>query len=108
MIVLHLSECMKLYIKLTFELTEKETESFKEIIQKLSDITASSYTQTSATDYQLVTDSSKYAFSAILHQLIDTYRILFEKIISSPNKIFYVLKRTPRGLFGSGSYKVTT
>lgn len=44
-----------------FGLTEKETEFFKELIQKLSDIMALAQPQTSTTDYQLVTASSQYA-----------------------------------------------
>lgn len=59
-IVLPLYERMALYPKATFELNENETESFKEIIHKLSDNTTLGHSQTSATDYQLITDISQY------------------------------------------------
>lgn len=58
-----------------FGLTEKETEFFKELIQKLSDIMALAQPQTSTTDYQLVTASSQYAVGAALHKLIDNKSI---------------------------------
>lgn len=56
-IMLYLFELMGLYPQSSFKITEKETESFKELIQKLSDITSLAYSQTLATEYQLVNDS---------------------------------------------------
>ena len=70
-IVLPLSERMRLFPKCSFELTDQEKQSFDEIVQRLSDITALAHPQPGATDYQLVTDSSQYAVGAALHQLID-------------------------------------
>lgn len=55
--MLYLFELMGLYPQSSFKITEKETESFKELIQKLSDITSLAYSQTLATEYQLVNDS---------------------------------------------------
>ena len=48
-----------------------EKQSFSNIIKILGELTESSHPQPTCTQYQLVTDSSKYAVGAALHQVIN-------------------------------------
>ena len=70
-IILPLSERMRLSPKHSFELSEKEKQSFDDVVKRLSDITALAHPHADVKEYQLVTDSSQYAVGAALHQVIN-------------------------------------
>lgn len=80
---------MRLFPKSSFELTEAEKTSFKNIIHQLSSITALAHPQSATIDYQLVNESNQYAVDAALHQLIDKklvpiYRFLIKEDYPKP------------------------
>ena len=70
-LVLPLSERMRLTPKGLITLNNLEKQSFSNIIKILGKLTELSHPQPTCTQYQLVTDSSKYAVGAALHQVIN-------------------------------------
>ena len=51
--------------------SEEESESFRIIKEELSSLSALAHPDSAATEYHLVTDSSKYAIGSALHQIVD-------------------------------------
>ena len=70
-LVLPLSERMRLTPKGLITLNNLEKQSFSNTIKILGELTELSHPQPTCTQYQVVTDSSKYAVGAALHQVIN-------------------------------------
>ena len=62
---------MRLTPKGLITLNNLEKQSFSNIIKILGELTELSHPQPTCTQYQLVTDSSKYAVGAALHQVMN-------------------------------------
>ena len=70
--VLPLSELMRLNQKAKhLQLTENEKRSFSLIKEELAMLASLTHPSNELTQYQLVTDSSKHAVGAVLHQMIE-------------------------------------
>lgn len=70
--MLPLSERTRSFTKPLLELTEaKKKQSFDNIVMQFSDRTSLIHSQSIIIYYQLVSDSSQYVVSTILHHVID-------------------------------------
>ena len=62
---------MQLSLQSLSKFTETEKESLDNIVQQLSNIIVLARPQSTATDYQVVTDKRQYTLRAALHQVIE-------------------------------------
>ena len=96
-IVYPLTELIRLNPKAkSLTLSEGELEAFNDIKTKLSNVSALPHPQPTATNFQLVTDSSQYAVGAALHQMIDGKPVpigFFSKKLSQPQTTYSAFDR---------------
>lgn len=80
----------------SLQFSEQEKTAFGEVKNTLSSISALPYPSSSATNYQLVTDSSQYAVGAALHQIINNEPVpigFFSKKLSDQQKRYSTFDR---------------
>ena len=78
------------------KLDENQQKCFEDIKQELANLTELAHPVTEATEYQLVTDSSKYAIGAALHQMVNNEPVpigFYSKKLTTPQQSWSAFDR---------------